>query len=222
MPDETTVVDGETTDDTTLVTGNDEENVSGNEEEGEKKDDAEKLFDKPKEGDDDENSEDGKDDADKDDKGAPEKYEDFKLPEGMEKDAALLEQALPVFTELNLTQDQAQKLIDLQTKHITEAAAAQQRAWDKTFEGWEASTKADAEIGGKDFDANVGVAKTAVKTFANEEFKEMLNSTGIGSHPEMVRFLFKVGKAISNDQVLQGEATGGPRDPAKTLFPDMK
>ena len=41
----------------------------------------------------------------------PEKY-DFKAPEGQSLDAALVERATPIFKELGLTQDAAQKLVD--------------------------------------------------------------------------------------------------------------
>ena len=88
------------------------------------KDDVEASSDKAKEGEGDGKSE----DADKGDKdkneAAPEKYEDFKLPEGMEVNTDLLDKATPVFKELNLTQDQAQKMVDLQTTFVSEMAVA--------------------------------------------------------------------------------------------------
>ena len=40
---------------------------------------------------------------------APETYADFTLPEGVELDTALLTDAAPLFKELGLTQEQAQK-----------------------------------------------------------------------------------------------------------------
>jgi hypothetical protein len=216
MPEDTIVDDGETNEDiSTELTKDDEEDKV------EDKVDADKAD--AKDGDDDGNSKDGDKKADKDDKGAPEKYEDFTLPEGMEKDEKALEVAGELFKELDLTQDQAQKLVDYQTEQMQQTAEAMQEAWDELFAGWAAETKADKEIGGKDFDANVAIAKTAVKEYATDEFKEMLNSTGIGNHPEMVRFLVNVGKSISDDQILGGKSSGGgPVDHAARLFPTMK
>ncbi|HET9131900.1 MAG TPA: hypothetical protein VFO86_13180, partial [Terriglobia bacterium] len=45
--------------------------------------------------------------------GAPEKYADFTLPEGFKFDDKTLEAATAVFKDLNLSQEGAQKLVDL-------------------------------------------------------------------------------------------------------------
>src|SRR5262245_55633150 len=63
-------------------------------------------------------------DAKQDDKGtqqqskAPEKYADFKIPDGMAVDAKALEAFTPALRELNLTQDQAQKLVDVYATNV--------------------------------------------------------------------------------------------------------
>ncbi len=48
----------------------------------------------------------------------PDTYADFVMPEGVELDSALLTEAAPLFKELGLTQDQAQKLVDFQAKQV--------------------------------------------------------------------------------------------------------
>src|SRR5687767_12536146 len=78
--------------------------------------------------------------------GAPEKYEDFTLPEGIELDQAAMEGFLPVAKELNLTQEQAQKLVDLQTAYVKNAADAQAKAWDKQLTEWADAARADKEF----------------------------------------------------------------------------
>jgi len=61
---------------------------------------------------------DGKDStADKAEKVIPDVYADFKVPEGMEVDKSLLNEALPVFKEMKLSQEEAQKLVDLQAQY---------------------------------------------------------------------------------------------------------
>ncbi len=153
---------------------------------------------------------------------APENYEDFTLPEKMEEDKELLEKALPVFKELNLSQEQAQKLVNLQTEYIQEAAKEQQDVWEKTKEDWRDEAKNDKEFGGAAFDENVALAKKGRDAFGSTEFNNMLDITGAGDHPEMVRFLIKAGKAVSEHEILQGtQHTGSPNDRAKRMFPDM-
>src|SRR5579863_3544340 len=43
---------------------------------------------------------------------APDKYTDFKAPDGYTLDPATIEAATPIFKELGLSQDAAQKLVD--------------------------------------------------------------------------------------------------------------
>jgi hypothetical protein len=211
--EETLITEEENTEDT-VITKDDDENVQDTQETKEDVEDkGDDNVEEPKDGDKDTDK--GKAE------GAPDKYEDFNLPENFQIDEALLEQALPVFKELNLSQDQAQKLIDLQTKNAEQLVEADQKQWEDTRKGWVKEAKDDKEIGGKDFNANVATARAAVKEFADEGFKEMLNITGVGDHPEMVRFLFRIGKAIEDDKILMGRGKDAPRDPAKTLFPEM-
>ena len=176
----------------------------------------------PEENTDEENQDKEKDSEEEELEGAPEEYEDFTYPENFEIDEGLLAEAKPLFKELNLTQEQAQKLVDLQSGFMTQLSEQQAETWQETVDKWAEEAKSDKEIGGKAFDENVAVARTAVKEFASDGFKEMLDVTGVGNHPEMIRFLHRVGKAISDDRVLQGGSKSpSSDDPAKILFPDM-
>lgn len=153
---------------------------------------------------------------------APEKYEDFTLPEGMEVDESLLNDALPVFKELNLTQDQAQKLVDLQAKTVQEEVTKQQDAWKDTMKEWGDQTKSDKEFGGTKFDESLVVMKQGIEAFGNAEFKQMLDITGVGNHPEMARFLFKVGQVVKEHNILHGSSNAtGDKSAAVIMFPSM-
>jgi hypothetical protein len=154
--------------------------------------------------------------------GAPEAYEDFKMPEGFEVDENLLGEAKPIFKELNLNQDQAQRLVDFQAKYMAQLAEAQNKAWNDTIDGWRTAAKDDKEIGGVAFKENVALAREAIKAYGNDEFKNMLNVTGTGDNPEMIRFLYKIGKAVSDDKVLQGQGPAAGKTAAQILYPDMK
>jgi hypothetical protein len=163
-------------------------------------------------------SEDSKTD---DDTGAPEKYEDFNVPEGIELNQEAVAKASEVFKEFNLSQEQAQKLVDIQTDMAKQEAEAQADAWKTMTDKWATESKDDKEFGGAEFDANLATAKKAIETFATDEFKAMLNFTGVGNHPEMIRFFFRVGKEISEDGVFTGGKASGVKDPARVLFPNM-
>lgn len=168
-----------------------------------------------------EETKDGDKKADDGKEGAPEKYEDFTLPEGFEVDQALLEQAVPVFKDLNLSQDQAQKLVDLQTAREAAAAEANAEAWQTMVDGWLAEAKDDKEVGGAEFEANLATAREAVKVYGDDDLKEMFNITGVGNNPHMIRFLTKVGQAVKEDTIVQGSASPAEAERLAKMYPTM-
>lgn len=151
--------------------------------------------------------------------GAPEKYE-FKPTEGQELDAAALEQFEPIARELNLTNEQAQKMVDLYGSKIMPMVQQQQvEAWQKTTEQWAADVKADKEIGGDKLTANLSAAQRALEQFGDPELKEYLDSTGLGNHPALVKAFIKVGKAMSEDKVVTGGHESGGSDLISAFYP---
>jgi hypothetical protein len=162
--------------------------------------------------------EDGKSTTDKtDDKpaGAPEKYE-LELPEGFTLDEKVMGEFDPVLRELNLDNTQASKLANLYGK-IRQSEVA---AYGETVMEWGKQAAADAEIGGKAFPENVELARSALATHGTPELKGLLDSTGLGNHPEVIRFFARVGKTIpKEDGVVKPERSGGSqRDTAAVLF----
>lgn len=149
--------------------------------------------------------------------GAPEKYE-FKPAEGQELDTAALEQFEPIARELNLTNEQAQKMVDLYgTKIMPMVQQQQAEAWQKTTEQWAADVKADKEIGGDKLTGNLSAAQRALAQFGTPELKEYLEGTGLGNHPELVKAFVKVGKAMSEDGMVTGKENG-QRSAAEVLY----
>lgn len=149
--------------------------------------------------------------------GAPEKYE-FKPAEGQELDTSALEQFEPIARELNLTNEQAQKMVDLYgTKIMPMVQQQQAEAWQKTTEQWAADVKADKEIGGDKLTANLSSAQRALDLFGSPELKEYLEGTGLGNHPELVKTFIKIGKAMSEDGMVSGKETG-QRSAAEVLY----
>jgi uncharacterized protein (DUF4415 family) len=152
--------------------------------------------------------------------GAPEKYEAFKTPEGIQIDQAVLERFSPLAKELGLTQEAAQKLIDFQSEYALHAQKTEQAAWDQMQTDWVNAAKTDKEIGGPAFNENVGYASKAIKQFGTAELKAAMDATGVGNHPEFIRVFAKIGKAMSEDKFLvsNAEVPASPKSWAETLF----
>lgn len=129
----------------------------------------------------------------------PDAYADFALPEGVPLDEALLAEASPLFKELGLTQDQAQKLVDFQAKQVQAGSQSQVDAFNQLMDDWQEQSRNDAEFGGDNFEENVAVARSAIAKFGTPELKQLLEEHGVGNHPEVIRFMVKVGKLTAED-----------------------
>lgn len=150
--------------------------------------------------------------------GAPEAYEAFDVPEGYGVDETVLTEYQDWAQENDLTQEQAQAGVDL----VSKMQEAQVERWVEQQKTWVDQAKSDSEIGGEGFDQNISTAVKARDSFGTSEFSEMLDSSGLGNHPEMIRFLNRVGKAISEDKVVVGGADATAQSRESVLYPSMK
>lgn len=137
--------------------------------------------------------------------GAPEAY-DLKAPEGSQGfDTEAFAIAEPVLRELNLTNEQAQKVVDVYPALMQRAAdeAGKSIIADVVAQraAWETASRADPEIGGtpEHHATVINTAAKALDKFGGAEFRSFLNETGLGNHPDMIRFAFRAGSAISED-----------------------
>jgi len=152
--------------------------------------------------------------------GAPESYADFTLAEGVTLDNGAMEVASPLFKDLGLNQDQAQKAVDAFTQ-IRQAEAKQvSDDFNKQCDDWEASSKADKEFGGDAFNANAASSARAMDTFGSPELRTLFNDTGIGNHPEVFKFFAKVGRTVAEDTPGSGNPPGGKKDRAESMYPE--
>lgn len=137
--------------------------------------------------------------------GAPEAY-DLKVADGMVLDTDALAIAEPVLRDLNLTNEQAQKLTDAYSQILPKVAeryqAEQTTQITQQRAAWAAEAKADPEIGGANWDASITASAKALDHLgatAGSPFRQLLNDSGLGNHPEMIRMFAKIGKSIGED-----------------------
>tara|TARA_Y100001951_G_C11281785_1_gene265868 strand:- start:789 stop:1412 length:624 start_codon:yes stop_codon:yes gene_type:complete len=149
---------------------------------------------------------------------APEEYSVFDLPEDFSFNEETLSDYHTFAKENKLTQEQAQRGVNMVAK-MKEAEMAQ---WVEQQKSWVDDAKSDAEYGGEKFDENISIAVKARDSFGTPEFNEMLDSSGLGNHPEMIRFLNRVGKAISEDSVVVGGANTTEKTREAVLYPSMQ
>lgn len=142
--------------------------------------------------------------------GAPEEYGDFELPEGSKLDDEFVTAFKPLAKELDLPQGKANKLAQmaaaegqrLQTKFVTDL----QGMVDRNAQEWADAVKADPELGGEKHGEVMAHAAKALNQFGSPALKQFLNESRLGNNPELIRLLFKAGKAISQDPAVPGRA----------------
>ena len=147
--------------------------------------------------------------------GAPEKYEfNPKVADAPnELDPEVLTAFGDVAKELNLPQEAAQKVLD---KVAPVIQARQAKAIEQTKVEWANLSKSDEEFGGESLTENLDVAKASLDTFGTDALKTLLSETGLGNHPEVIRFMYRAGKAISEDSYVgnsEGANPSGSRIP---------
>lgn len=152
----------------------------------------------------------------------PEKYE-FKSPEGVEMDKESMGEFEGVAKELKLSQEEAQKVTDIGAKLAQKWEAKQVETIQQAAAEWAATATADKEYGGDKLTESLTVAKKALDAFGTPELRSLLNDSRLGNHPEVIRFMVRAGKAISEDRMVTGgagPATAGT-NVAKSLYPNQ-
>ena len=147
--------------------------------------------------------------------------EKFTMPENYgEVDKESLSEFAALAKEDGLSQERAQKYMDLATKAVLKEREGQAQYWKTSRDQWEKDVKADPEMGGNNFKETNVRAQRAVAKLNDPQLKAFL-ADGFGNHPSIVRALIKYDKATSDMKVVEGD---GPApngvSTAKTLYPD--
>ncbi|WP_379487486.1 hypothetical protein [Novosphingobium soli] len=154
----------------------------------------------------------------------PEAYE--LSVEGLELDATAVEEATPVFKELGLSNEQANKL-------MPEAAKFRDRVANSTLQGivdagarqkadWAEATRSDPELGGARLEETLHLSAKALDALGfteGHEFRQALTDTGFGNHPGMARVLRSLGEMISEDGFPRSGAGASTLSAKDILYP---
>jgi len=152
----------------------------------------------------------------------PEVYE-FTMPEGVELDAKAVETFTPILRELELGNEQASKLVATFAQFRAAEAQQQLQEHEQQVAEWAKEVRNDPEIGGAKFTETATAAQRAVKQFGSDELRTLLDRTGLGNHPVLVRTFAAIGRAISEDQgTSRSDTDTAPqKSPAAILYPNM-
>ena len=144
---------------------------------------------------------------------------EFEVPEGFELPDDLKDEFTSILSDKDLSdKERAQKLIDMQTNHMSKQAEERSQQWEETQKEWISQLKNDKEFGGANFEANVQVAQNAIEQFGGEELKQALDMSGMGNNPALVKMFAQVGRQISEAPVVDGKAPTREASLADVLY----
>lgn len=138
----------------------------------------------------------------------PPSYDGLTVPEGISFAPETLEAFKSLAREINLTQEQAQKLVDYESSFVLRGQADEQEEKRQTLERWAQQTRA---LYGAKLEEEISFALRAADAFGGPDFRALLEDTGLGNHPVIIRMLSGVGKAIGED-AFPGGKPAAPQD----------
>jgi hypothetical protein len=120
------------------------------------------------------------------------------VPEGVPYDEGLEKNFKAWAHEAGLHPRQAQRLLD----RFTAAQAENLTTYRKGMETGIAELKKEW---GANFDKNAALAVKAVNELGGDEIKGLLDSTGLGNHPALVKFFANLGAQLGEDTIVLGD-----------------
>lgn len=166
----------------------------------------------------------------------PPSYEAFKVPEDVQLSPERITEFTKLLSDLEVTgkadhaamQEFGQKAIEF---HVNEQKAlvetiqkTQLETWEKTVIGWKDDFLKDPEIGGNRFQTTLDSANKFIKTHGGtaeqqKEFRNLLNTSGLGNHPTMIRILAQAGSAMSEGKPLAASTpVSAPKSKTATMY----
>ena len=136
----------------------------------------------------------------------PEKYEDFKVPEGFN---APQESFKTFAKEIGLSQEKAQKTIDYYTsKFVPEM----QEAHNAVVKGW--AEQSNKELGKEGIDTAI----KAYQALATPELRQLMGQTGLGSNPTVLKMFKAIGERMKESNLVFGDTNTKKKE---TLYPGL-
>jgi hypothetical protein len=140
------------------------------------------------------------------------------LGDGSYLDDSFVQEVTNFAKENKLTPEAAQKMLSTQEATLAKIILKAEEAEEAMIENWKQEVISDPKIGGANLVATAEAARRAIAKFGSEEVTKMLNETGYGNNPHVVKFLSNIGKAMDNDSLVIGNSTLQSAKKVEELF----
>lgn len=129
---------------------------------------------------------------------------DYKLE--LSKDSSLKDDDLKEIEafakEHKLSEEAAKTLLGKQDSIVSKFVESQKTLVQETLGQWRDAVINDPLLGGDNLLETSENAKRATQAYGNDKFVDMLRDSGYGDHPEVVRFLSKIGTNLKDDTLV--------------------
>ena len=127
-------------------------------------------------------------------------YKDLSLPGGVAVNEAELAKYKDLAKTMNLKAEDAQRILDFEAERLSAGAAAAAAAWQEQVK---------QEHGDK-LPIVMATCAKAIDKLGGDELRTLLDQTGLGNHPLMVKAFFQAGSLLKEDKQVNsnGSAKG--------------
>jgi hypothetical protein len=131
------------------------------------------------------------------------KYE-LKKPDGSSLSDESVKEIEAFAKDNAIPPEAAQKLLEREDTLLKNFVDAQFEIAKQQSLSWKKEVEADKNLGGENMKQTAFYAEKALNLFGGKEIRGLLQESGYGNHPEVVRFFRKVGLAMAPDTFEKG------------------
>jgi hypothetical protein len=159
----------------------------------------------------------------KDTEGAPEKYEEFKLEEGVSWNPEILNSFETLARKHNLSQEAAQAFVDLAAQNEKQTIESFSKQHAELMSEWVSGIKNDPEFGGYKFGETQERARRVVRKFGSPELLDSLRTSGYGNYPELIKAFARIDRAMGEDTSVNPKVADAKKSMsvAEIFYPTM-
>lgn len=146
----------------------------------------------------------------------------YKIPESMAAQKEVVDEVLKFSEAHKLTPEQTQLMLDREAAIMKNQHDAAVTNIQNKKDTWAAAAQADPEIGGEKFAESLAHAQRVYK-LAPPSIQKYLEDSGLGSHPDAIKWFMKIGKSGLSDTLIPAgnETHGESKSAADRMYPNM-
>lgn len=145
-------------------------------------------------------------------------FSDVEMPDGVTLTEGAIASLQKTAKENNLSQSQANALVKSAANREYEAVRQVRQLVKNNRENAEAELRQDL---GADYEPNLKAAQSLLSTYGTDGLKKEMQEAGYGNSPHLIRFLGKIGMAVSEGTAPRSE-TPPRKDGKATAFPGAR